>query len=92
MRNTLALQWVFLIALLASCSSEPPSHNSSNGLVPDVANQTTVVLAGHTDEVWHAEFSPDGSRIVTASDDGTARLFRVLATTPNSSTAPAANS
>ncbi|MCZ6655022.1 MAG: hypothetical protein O7D91_18595, partial [Planctomycetota bacterium] len=38
-------------------------------LLPD------VVLAGHTDHVWHAEFSPDGSRIVTASRDGTARLW-----------------
>ncbi len=39
-----------------------------------------AVLAGHTSRVWHAAFSPDGSRIVTASEDGTARLFRVLAT------------
>ncbi len=34
-----------------------------------------AVLAGHTDQVWHAVFSPDGSRIVTASYDGTARLW-----------------
>ena len=36
------------------------------------------VLVGHTSWVFHAEFSPDGSRIVTASDDMAARLFRVL--------------
>ncbi len=34
-----------------------------------------AVLAGHTDQVWHAAFSPDGSRIVTASADSTARLW-----------------
>ncbi len=44
-------------------------------LLPD------AVLAGHTDKVWHAAFSPDGSRIVTAAEDGTARLYRVFATT-----------
>ncbi len=48
------------------------------------------MLVGHTGGVFHAAFSPDGSRILTASDDGTARLFRVLATTHNSSTGPAA--
>ena len=33
------------------------------------------MLSGHTDKVWHADFSPDGRRIVTASVDGTARLW-----------------
>ncbi len=33
------------------------------------------MLAGHTDKVWHAASSPDGSRIVTASLDHTARLW-----------------
>jgi WD40 repeat protein len=41
-------------------------------------------LRGHTDGVNHAAFSPDGTRIVTASNDGTARLWnlegRLLAT------------
>jgi WD40 repeat protein len=34
-----------------------------------------TVLDGHTREISHTAFSPDGSRIVTASDDGTARLW-----------------
>ncbi len=42
---------------------------TSPRLLPD------VVLAGHTEKVWHASFSPDGSRIVTSSVDSTARLW-----------------
>lgn len=36
-----------------------------------------TVLMGHSDTVTHAEFSPDGQRLVTASDDGTARIYEV---------------
>ncbi len=36
-----------------------------------------AALRGHTDAVNTAEFSCDGQRIVTASDDGTARLWDV---------------
>ena len=40
-----------------------------------LAGATLVPLAGHTDTVHDAAFSPDGGRIVTASADGTARLW-----------------
>ena len=35
----------------------------------------TATLRGHTGLVNHVEFSPDGARVLTASDDGTARLW-----------------
>ena len=34
-----------------------------------------MVLGGHTDEVLSAAFSPDGKRLITASFDGTARVW-----------------
>ena len=37
--------------------------------------QEIIVLRGHEDCVASAAFSPDGARIVTASDDRTARIW-----------------
>jgi WD40 repeat protein len=34
-----------------------------------------VILRGHTEIVWDIDFSPDGAHVVTASEDGTARLW-----------------
>jgi WD40 repeat protein len=33
------------------------------------------ILRGHTDGVYHVTYSPDGTRLATASKDGTARLW-----------------
>jgi WD40 repeat protein len=41
--------------------------NAANG-------RLLTVLVGHTDGAWHAAFSSDSQRIVTASGDHTARL------------------
>jgi WD40 repeat protein len=39
------------------------------------ADAQIAVLSGHEDFIRHAAFSPDGTRIVTASDDKTARVW-----------------
>jgi WD40 repeat protein len=40
-----------------------------------------VVLHGHEGPVASAAFSPDGAKVVTASDDRTARIWRVFGST-----------
>jgi WD40 repeat protein/transcriptional regulator with XRE-family HTH domain len=39
------------------------------------ASRIELTLRGHTDAVWSAVFSPDGKRIVTASGDGTVKVW-----------------
>ena len=39
------------------------------------ASRVELTLRGHEDTVWGAVFSPDGTRVVTASADGTARIW-----------------
>jgi WD40 repeat protein/serine/threonine protein kinase len=38
-------------------------------------HQDSVILGGHTGEVYHIEFSPDGSQVATAGKDGTIKLW-----------------
>ena len=41
------------------------------------APRSSPLIRGHTELVEHVEFSPDGSRLLTASHDGTARLWDI---------------
>ena len=45
------------------------------GIWDAATGKEIAVLRGHDNEVMSAAFSPDGSRIVTASDDKTARIW-----------------
>ena len=49
------------------------THLLKSAMLPIEA--TRSVLSGHGGDVWSASFSPDGGRIVTASEDGTARVW-----------------
>ncbi|HSV67228.1 MAG TPA: pentapeptide repeat-containing protein, partial [Mycobacteriales bacterium] len=60
---------------------EPPHEPALPGwlLAPSASpaprSARLVSLTGHTGGVWGCGYSPDGTRIVTASDDGTARVW-----------------
>jgi WD40 repeat protein len=45
-------------------------------------NRELAILEGHRGSVLHATFSPDGRRLVTASDDATARLWDLASANP----------
>ena len=47
-------------------------------------NRELCCLLGHTRDVVHAAFSPDGRRVVTASDDRTARVCDLSGEVPRS--------
>jgi len=46
------------------------------------ADPQVAVLAGHRDWVWRAAYSPDGARIVSASRDGTGRIWDAVTGAP----------
>jgi WD40 repeat protein/TPR repeat protein len=46
------------------------------------ADPQLAVFAGHRDWVWRAAYSPDGTHIVSASRDGTGRIWDAVTGTP----------
>lgn len=46
------------------------------GQKPDPAGGAGIaILRGHENTIWSVVFSPDGTRVLTASEDATARIW-----------------
>jgi WD domain, G-beta repeat len=67
------------LRLLAESLRLQPSDNPSSGLAFQLLTEqrtpSRLILRGHTDAITYAAYSPDGSKIVTASADHTARIW-----------------
>jgi len=61
------------VALLDSCPPERRGWEWHH--VHRLCNGHLLTLAGHTGRVTAARYSPDGARVLTASTDGTARVW-----------------
>ena len=62
--------------------SQPDSTNYVAQLLDGHTGTLVASLSGHTSNLNNAVFSPDGTRVLTSSDDKTARLWRVVTGQP----------
>ena len=65
----------FLAESIRAQSSGNPASALVFALLTELRTNSSLRLRGHTDGILDAAFSPDGSRIVTASEDQTARIW-----------------
>ncbi|SEG26805.1 WD40 repeat [Thermomonospora echinospora] len=61
------------LAALGECATTPAAQRALMAALS--FSHLRTVLTGHTDTVRNLAWSPDGTRIATASRDGTARIF-----------------
>ncbi|HVT14686.1 MAG TPA: WD40 repeat domain-containing protein [Thermoanaerobaculia bacterium] len=69
------------LLLAIEAARAAPSRAAENALRAALLNpgRTERLLKGHGKQVWYAAWSPDGDRVVTASRDGTARIWSARA-------------
>jgi WD40 repeat protein len=67
------------LRLLADSVRLQPENNPASALIFELLTEqranTPLKLRGHTEMIRYAEYSSDGTKIVTASDDHTARIW-----------------
>jgi WD40 repeat protein len=67
---------VTALELAVSAMAASPTDQARTALArATTVSRLTAVLRGHTDSLTDAAFSPDGSRVATASSDGTVRVW-----------------
>ena len=59
------------------CRLKPETDGAAAVAIRVLDQPIATILRGHRGTVRRAEFDTDGSRVVTAGDDGTARVWRV---------------
>ncbi len=62
-------------SIRASSTGHRSSRCRTSSRTPSAVCYEIAVLSGHTDTVTGAAVFPDGSRVVTASEDNTARVW-----------------
>jgi WD40 repeat protein len=72
------------LSILLALQAVNKTYSKDNTVLPEAedalhraiqASRIELTLRGHTDVVWSAVYSPDGTKIATASSDGTARIW-----------------
>ena len=53
------------------------ANNFNDVLVYKASGELITTLRGHDGHVWYAEVSPDNTKIISCSDDGTAKLWDI---------------
>ncbi len=78
------LRWVWVpLLVLAWYFSEPLQGLSYAGVysvskvVTEAGQPPSFKLTGHAGAIWRVAWSPDGARVASAADDGTARIWEV---------------
>jgi WD40 repeat protein len=61
--------------LTTSGNAEQGAQDNTARIWDGATGEELLVLRGHTEMVWPGDWSPDGKRISTASNDGTARIW-----------------